>query len=130
MLVAPATTWLFVSISPAELSTTPVPAADPPWKPSLVLMSTTPWSVLAAVEPPLALVAVVAVEVVCRPSTANPTPIPAIMRAATDAASLANHRKRRLLDGRGAQSEPAHGSRDQGPPPSSPAAVTPMCSSP
>src|SRR2546426_2147891 len=40
MLVAPATTWLFVRTSPEEVSTMPVPAAFPPRYARTVLMST------------------------------------------------------------------------------------------
>src|SRR5437660_3164201 len=54
MWVAPSMTWLLVRTSPEGVSTIPVPAPDPFWKPSLVLMSTTPGMTLAAraaVEP-------------------------------------------------------------------------------
>src|SRR2546429_7812345 len=49
MLVEPATTWLFVSTSPDEESTIPVPAARPFWYPSTVLMSTTAGSTFVAI---------------------------------------------------------------------------------
>src|SRR5579862_1619268 len=40
MLVAPSMTWLLVRTSPLEVRTIPVPAAEPPSSPSVVLMST------------------------------------------------------------------------------------------
>src|SRR6516225_8642070 len=48
MLVAPLMTWLFVSTTPFDVSTMPVPAACSCWYPSVVLMSTRPGSTLAA----------------------------------------------------------------------------------
>src|ERR1035437_5492163 len=50
MVVAPSITWLLVSISPEDVSTMPVPAASTCWYPSVVLMSTSPGSTLAAME--------------------------------------------------------------------------------
>ena len=48
MLVAPATTWLFVRTSPSAVSTMPVPAAAAPCRPSSVLTSTMAGSTFAA----------------------------------------------------------------------------------
>ena len=44
IVVAPAITWLFVSTSPEEVSTMPVPAAEPSSSPSPVSMTTIPRS--------------------------------------------------------------------------------------
>src|SRR5262249_22871435 len=46
--VAPSMTWLLVSTSPVEVSTIPVPAAAPPWYPSVVTTSTRPGSTFDA----------------------------------------------------------------------------------
>src|SRR5436309_288432 len=42
-------TWLLVRISPVEVSTMPVPAAVPPWKPRIEFTSTTEGSTSAAI---------------------------------------------------------------------------------
>src|SRR5882724_4623494 len=41
-------TWLLVRIAPVEVSTMPVPAAVPPWKPRIEFTSTTEGSTSAA----------------------------------------------------------------------------------
>ena len=40
IVVAPRITWLFVTTSPSEVSTIPVPAAEAPWYARFVLMLT------------------------------------------------------------------------------------------
>src|ERR1700693_2581186 len=50
MAVAPLITWLFVSTSPEEVSTIPVPAAFSSWNPRTVSTSTSPGSTLSAME--------------------------------------------------------------------------------
>src|SRR5260370_1184243 len=42
-------TWLLVRIAPVEVSTMPVPAAVPPWKPRIEFTSTTEGSTAAAI---------------------------------------------------------------------------------
>src|SRR5436305_13246163 len=42
-------TWLLVRTSPVEVSTMPVPAAVPPWKPRIEFTSTTEGSTSAAI---------------------------------------------------------------------------------
>src|SRR5260370_40130035 len=42
-------TWLLVRIAPVEVSTMPVPAAVPPWKPRIEFTSTTEGSTSAAI---------------------------------------------------------------------------------
>src|SRR5207244_8998012 len=49
ILVAPSMTWLLVRITPVEVSTMPVPAAVPPWKPRIEFTSTTEGSTSAAI---------------------------------------------------------------------------------
>ena len=45
--VVPLMTWLLVSTRPDLVSTMPVAAAVPPWKPRLLVMSTRPgWTLL------------------------------------------------------------------------------------
>src|SRR5690349_19009439 len=75
MLVAPATTWLFVSTMPSEVSTMPVPAAAAFWAPSTVLMSTSAGSTLAATAATWLSVAPEPAEPV--PEPAEPVPEPA-----------------------------------------------------
>ena len=48
MRVAPSITWLFVSTSPSELTTTPVPAPATPWNDEVTLMSTSAGATFAA----------------------------------------------------------------------------------
>ena len=47
--MAPSMTWLLVRIAPVEVSTMPVPAAVPPWKPRIEFTSTTEGSTSAAI---------------------------------------------------------------------------------
>jgi hypothetical protein len=83
--VAPSITWLLVSTSPVEVSTIPVPAALPPWYPSVDTTSTTPGFTFAAICDVVSAVAPIA----------SAAPSPANISAATPADAPASKAWRR-----------------------------------